>query len=347
MNDGQSNHGFLWILNPEQKWRSVFAASSDYTNPTKRPKLVVIYQPMKKYFYLKDHLGNIRVTVDENGEVKEYNDYYPFGLRMPGRSMNTALNYVLYKFSGKELDEESGINWYYFGARYYDPVIGRFNTVDPKWYLRVWESPYAYTGNNPINRIEIKGLYWIKSSKGKVVAYSYPLYASIIMEIPSFFPFGGILTNSVKRFGFGDYTVSNASWASSILPFKKYKSLITSIFWGASNFDDYRQWNWDKKTFSLAVKLGYAENISTGGMNAIVLNKLLKKLIAENKNLTKKRLLEKLKKELSTIQDFYKLTKEEFIKLHGKETYEDYKQADIKNNDSWEKEWDEEWAPWN
>ncbi|APF16791.1 hypothetical protein Cabys_4085 [Caldithrix abyssi DSM 13497] len=39
MNDGQSNHGFLWILNPEQKWRSVFAASSDYSYPAKRPKL--------------------------------------------------------------------------------------------------------------------------------------------------------------------------------------------------------------------------------------------------------------------------------------------------------------------
>ncbi|MHB2149766.1 DNRLRE domain-containing protein [Calditrichota bacterium LG25] len=42
MNDGQSNYGFLWILNPEQKWRSVFAASSDYSDPAKRPKLVII-----------------------------------------------------------------------------------------------------------------------------------------------------------------------------------------------------------------------------------------------------------------------------------------------------------------
>ncbi|MHB2149759.1 DNRLRE domain-containing protein [Calditrichota bacterium LG25] len=44
MNDGQSNYGFLWILNPEQKWRSVFAASSDYSDPAKRPKLVVKYR---------------------------------------------------------------------------------------------------------------------------------------------------------------------------------------------------------------------------------------------------------------------------------------------------------------
>jgi len=53
---------------------------------------VVTQSTIKKYFYLtpegwltpKDNLGNIRVTVDENGDVKGYNDYYPFGLRMPG-----------------------------------------------------------------------------------------------------------------------------------------------------------------------------------------------------------------------------------------------------------------------
>ncbi|MHB2149752.1 hypothetical protein ACX8XP_11900 [Calditrichota bacterium LG25] len=44
MNDGQSNYGFLWILQTEQKYRSVFAASSDYSDPAKRPKLVVKYR---------------------------------------------------------------------------------------------------------------------------------------------------------------------------------------------------------------------------------------------------------------------------------------------------------------
>ncbi|MHB2154417.1 RHS repeat domain-containing protein [Calditrichota bacterium GD2] len=129
---------------------------------------------MKKYFYLKDHparagqvLGNIRVTVDENGDVKGYNDYYPFGLRMPGRSMNNALATDMYKYSSKELDEESGINWYYFGARYYDPVIGRWLSVDPaliKWnvdkimhYKLFGISPYIYVRNNPLNRFDPYG----------------------------------------------------------------------------------------------------------------------------------------------------------------------------------------------
>ncbi|APF20837.1 RHS repeat-associated core domain-containing protein [Caldithrix abyssi DSM 13497] len=117
MNDGQSNYGFLWILQNEQKWRSVFAASSDYTDPAKRPKLVVTYVRMKKYFYLKDHLGNIRVTVDENGDVKGYNDYFPFGLQMPGRSMNNALATDMYKYSSKELDEEGLTGYTPFSVR--------------------------------------------------------------------------------------------------------------------------------------------------------------------------------------------------------------------------------------
>ena len=157
MNDGQSNHGFLWILQNEQKYRSVFAASSDFFDPQSHPKLEVTYTPMKKYFYLKDHLGNIRVTVDENGEVKGYNDYYQFGLRMPGRSMNTALNYALYKYSSKELDEENGINWYYFGARYYDPAIGRWLSVDPLADAYPSLSPFNYALNNPLRYIDPDG----------------------------------------------------------------------------------------------------------------------------------------------------------------------------------------------
>ncbi|MHB2149765.1 interleukin-like EMT inducer domain-containing protein [Calditrichota bacterium LG25] len=72
---------------------------------------------MKKYFYLKDHLGNIRVTVDENGDVKGYNDYYPFGLQMPGRSMNNALSTDMYKYSSKELDEEGLAGYAPFSVR--------------------------------------------------------------------------------------------------------------------------------------------------------------------------------------------------------------------------------------
>ncbi len=114
----------------------------------------------KEFYHLKDHLGNIRVTIDDNGDVLAYNDYYPFGLQMPGRNFNQGLANDLYKYSGKELDEETGLNWYYFGGRYYDAEVGRWLSVDPLSgnYLNL--SPYVYAINNPMNIIDPNGMEW-------------------------------------------------------------------------------------------------------------------------------------------------------------------------------------------
>ncbi|MGD9489408.1 MAG: RHS repeat-associated core domain-containing protein [Calditrichaceae bacterium] len=112
-----------------------------------------------RYYYLKDHLGNIRVTVNEFGQAEAYNDYYPFGLQMPGRSVNNAMTDDIYKFGGKELDEESGLNWYYFGARYYDPAIGRWLSVDPLASSYPSWSPYNYSLNDPIGKRDPDGRF--------------------------------------------------------------------------------------------------------------------------------------------------------------------------------------------
>jgi hypothetical protein len=58
-------------------------------------------------YYLTDHLGSIRTTIDGNtGAVLGYDDYYPFGLAMPGRSSNTGTPNDLNKFTGHERDIE-------------------------------------------------------------------------------------------------------------------------------------------------------------------------------------------------------------------------------------------------
>jgi RHS repeat-associated protein len=71
----------------------------------------------------------------------------PFGLQIPSRSYNIAFAGNQYKYSGKELDEESGIDWYYFGARYYDPAIGRFLSLDPHADSYPDWTPYNYAYN--------------------------------------------------------------------------------------------------------------------------------------------------------------------------------------------------------
>ena len=52
-----------------------------------------------------------------------------------------------YKFTGYELDDEARLDLYHANARMYDPVLGRFNQVDP---MLQYSSPYIYVGNNPL-----------------------------------------------------------------------------------------------------------------------------------------------------------------------------------------------------
>ncbi|TFG99569.1 MAG: DUF2778 domain-containing protein [Calditrichales bacterium] len=74
------------------------------------------------------------------------------------RYINLALTRTLYKFNGKELDEENNLNWYYFGARYYDAEIGRRLQVDPLTNNDPNQTPYHYVSNNPLVRIYLDGM---------------------------------------------------------------------------------------------------------------------------------------------------------------------------------------------
>jgi len=105
-------------------------------------------------------LGNIRVTIDEAGTVVTADDYYPFGLQMPGRSYNIAFSGNQYKFGSKELDDENNLNLYHFEARMYDPQIGRFTTIDPHSYNYPGWTPYNYAANNPILITDPTGMDW-------------------------------------------------------------------------------------------------------------------------------------------------------------------------------------------
>ncbi|NDV79989.1 RHS repeat domain-containing protein, partial [Dysgonomonas sp. 511] len=121
----------------------------------------------KYYFYLTDHLGNNRVVVDEDGNVVQQNDYYPFGMAFAD---NENEEVQPYKYNGKELDRKHGLNWYDYSARYYDSTVPRFTTVDPLAEKYYSISPYVYCLNNPLKFIDPDG----KEAKEKPIKLFSP-----------------------------------------------------------------------------------------------------------------------------------------------------------------------------
>ena len=149
----------------------------------------------EKSFELSNHLGNVmevisdrRKSVDANtytstgtlssatadgkvdyyySDVLSYNDYFPFGMLMPGRTGTTSGVNARFGFQGQEKDDEikgpgNSLNYEY---RMHDPRIGRFLSVDPLSGKFAFNSPYAFSENRVIDGIELEGLETISSYK--------------------------------------------------------------------------------------------------------------------------------------------------------------------------------------
>ncbi|MCG8332450.1 MAG: RHS repeat-associated core domain-containing protein, partial [Chitinophagales bacterium] len=127
-----------------------------------------------EYFH-QDHLGNNRLTFcdfNNNGRIEISDDpgtqeneleitqethYYPFGLEHKGNWYATVAPDNNYLYNGKELNKDFGIDLYEYGARWYDPAIGRWTSVDPLAEKMPAWSPYSYTFNNPVLFIDPDG----------------------------------------------------------------------------------------------------------------------------------------------------------------------------------------------
>ena len=107
----------------------------------------------EQYFFHPDHLGSSNYITNFVGEVSQHMEYFAFGETFIEEHKNS--NNSPYKFNGKELDDESGL--YYYGARYYDPRISIWASVDPLAEKGLQFSPYCYTFNNPINLVDPNG----------------------------------------------------------------------------------------------------------------------------------------------------------------------------------------------
>ena len=108
---------------------------------------------INRYYYAKDHLGNIRQTWDKNGNIAAAQDYYSYGEIL--RSYNASSGFENYKYTSKERDAESNLD--YFGARYYESLTGRWMQVDPLADKYPGWSPYNYCLNNPLIFVDPNG----------------------------------------------------------------------------------------------------------------------------------------------------------------------------------------------
>jgi len=133
------------------------------------------------WWYHTDHLGSSTYLTDNFGRPSHYYETLPFGEMMVEHNQSANVPSGVgydnkYKFNGKELDDATQM--YYYGARYYDPRISIFVSVDPLAEDFVGWTPYHYVHQNPINLIDPTGMSATtidgediivnKDSKGKV-----------------------------------------------------------------------------------------------------------------------------------------------------------------------------------
>ncbi len=130
-------------------------AIADEDSDTDKPATAAAPAPLAPlYFYHPDHLGTSTALTDFNGNAYQFFLNLPFGETMAEQS-GTQYYQTPYKFNGKELDEETGL--YYYGARYYDPKVSIWYSVDPLAEKFPNVNPYVYCDNNPVNVIDPDG----------------------------------------------------------------------------------------------------------------------------------------------------------------------------------------------
>ncbi|MGC4040314.1 MAG: RHS repeat-associated core domain-containing protein [Flavobacterium sp.] len=131
------------------------------------------------YIYTyKDHLGNVRIVYTKDPasgitKILEESNYYPYGLQHANYNWSKqyydefisgqieielvpALPYK-YKYNGKEWQDELGLGVYDYGARNYEPAIGRWMNIDPLAEMSRRYMPYAYALDNPVYFIDPDG----------------------------------------------------------------------------------------------------------------------------------------------------------------------------------------------
>lgn len=188
----------------------IYAGSSRIAN---RPQTNV-------YFYHADHLGSTWGVTDMAGNQLETIAYYPFGKTKDDKpSTYNGVN-MIHKYTGQELDSETATSTtetglYNYGARLYDPELGRFlsrDTIVPDYLNPQALNRYVYALNNPLRYNDPTGHSWddVVSSVGN-------FFSSIGNGISSFFSeFSDLRYDSGNSHASPSYSSGNSSYQTTI-----------------------------------------------------------------------------------------------------------------------------------
>ena len=192
----------------------------------------------KQYFYHSDHLGSASLISDYKGDEYQLLEYTPYGETWVEKTNNTNTEFLPYKFTGKEQDEETGL--YYYGARYLDPKYSLWISTDPALqsyipqgnssqedkakeisqlpgmggiFNHINSNLYHYAGNNPVRYVDPDGRASIlqrtinDNETNKAYHYAHVIGANTGLRF--------VLHGLVDRGELGEFSKKNSVWQYS------------------------------------------------------------------------------------------------------------------------------------
>lgn len=138
------------------------------------------------FYYVLDHQQNVAVVLDQNGGVIKEFVYAPYGTPYLRGEWNQPVNL------GVETEKlYNSHEWlaqpqlYFYNARFYNPILGRFITPDPvpKALGTQGLNRYSYTLNNPVNFIDPTGnIFWFVLGAVAFVGLYFGITAYLIAD---------------------------------------------------------------------------------------------------------------------------------------------------------------------
>ena len=197
--DGVLKQGFLWQdqLKPIAELDGSGAVVSRFVYATGVNVPDYMIRDGNTYCIVTDHLGSPRLVVNvANGAIVQEMNYDEFGNVLS----DTNPGFQPFGFAGGIYDRDTGL--VRFGARDYDAETGRWTRRDPMKFQGVEHNLYAYTLNDPVNRVDQFGLYAsFDEALRAAFAETWPLSNFIDLE------FGGVIYKNLDT-GSYEYTVN-------------------------------------------------------------------------------------------------------------------------------------------